>query len=100
MIITGGVNVYPAEIENVLDDHPQVAEVAVFGIPDDEWGEAVCAVIVCTDNLNEKELIKFAKERLSGPKVPKKVFIRSDLPKTGSGKVLKRELKQWVQENS
>ena len=62
--------------------------VIFFGMPDVE------------SQVNEKELINFAKERLSGPKVPKKVFIRSNLPKTGSGKVLKRELKQWVQETS
>ena len=59
----------------------------------------VCAVVVCVIRFDTEELIEFAKERLSGPKVPKKVFFRPDLPKTGSGKVLKRNLKQWVQEN-
>ena len=96
MIITGGVNVYPAEIENVLDDHPQVAEVAVLGIPDEEWGEAVCAIIVPLEGLEEINIIEFARNRLSGPKVPKQIFFYPELPKTGSGKVLKRDLREQI----
>ena len=96
MIITGGVNVYPAEVENVLDAHPQVAEVAVIGVPDEEWGEAVCAVAVAVGALDTDDLITFAAERLSGPKRPKRVVLVDELPKTGTGKVLKRELRTQI----
>jgi fatty-acyl-CoA synthase/long-chain acyl-CoA synthetase len=99
MIITGGVNVYPAEIENVLDDHPQIAEVAVFGIPDEEWGEAVCAIIVPLEGLEENNITEFARNRLSGPKVPKQIFFYPELPKTGSGKVLKRDIREQILKN-
>ncbi|MDG1846320.1 MAG: class I adenylate-forming enzyme family protein [Acidimicrobiales bacterium] len=92
MIITGGVNVYPAEIENVLDDHPAVHEVAVLASPDEEWGEAVSAVVVLNQECTAIELIDFARQRLSGPKTPKQIIFVNELPKTGSGKVLKREL--------
>ena len=96
MIITGGVNVYPAEIENILDDHVNIAEVAVFGIPDEEWGEAVCAVVVPKEEFMVDDVIDFARNRLSGPKVPKRIFFYPELPKTGSGKVLKRNLREQI----
>ena len=96
MIITGGVNVYPAEIENVLDEHPQVHEVAVVGVADEEWGEAVCAIVVRNGECSAEDLIEFAREHLSGPKTPKVVLFVDELPKTGSGKVLKRELRDQV----
>lgn len=96
MIITGGVNVYPAEVENVLDAHPDVHEVAVIGIPDDEWGEAVCAVAVPDGSLDPAALLAFAAERLSGPKRPKRVVVVDELPKTGTGKVLKRALRETL----
>ncbi len=99
MIITGGVNVYPAEVENILDDHPHVAEVAVLGIPDEEWGEAVCAVVVPLEELKEVDITEFARNRLSGPKVPKRIFFYPVLPKTGSGKVLKRDLREQILKN-
>ena len=97
MIITGGVNVYPAEIENVLDEHPLVHEVAVVGISDEEWGEVVSAVVVLNGECTTSELIDFARQRLSGPKTPKVIFFMDELPKTGSGKVLKRELRKQVE---
>ncbi len=96
MIITGGVNVYPAEVENVLDAHPAVAEVAVIGVPDEEWGEAVCAVAVPNGDLDPDDLLRFAADKLSGPKRPKQVILVDDLPKTGTGKVLKRELRAQI----
>ena len=97
MIITGGVNVYPAEVENVLDAHPEVAEVAVIGIPDGEWGEAVCAVVVPrSDAFDADDLQTFATEHLSGPKRPKRVVTMTELPKTGTGKVLKRDLRTHI----
>lgn len=78
MIITGGVNVYPAEVENVLDAHPDVAEVAVLGLPDEEWGEMVCAVVVAGESAAATladDITLWARERLSGPKTPKRVVI-------------------------
>jgi fatty-acyl-CoA synthase/long-chain acyl-CoA synthetase len=93
MIITGGVNVYPAEIENVLDHHPAVREVAVLGLPDEEWGEAVCAVVVVDREVDPDELIAYARERLSGAKTPKRVVFVDEMPATATGKPLKRELR-------
>lgn len=93
MIITGGVNVYPAEVENVLDAHPDVAEVAVLGLPDEEWGELVCAVAVPAGDLDPASLQRHAHEHLSGPKCPKRIVLVDELPKTGTGKVLKRQLR-------
>lgn len=94
MIITGGVNVYPAEVEEVLHRHPQVAEVAVVGVPDEEWGERVRAFVVPREGgLDEAELIAWAKRHLAGPKVPRDVRVLDELPKNPTGKVLKRELR-------
>lgn len=93
MILTGGVNVYPAEVENVLDAHPAIAEVAVLGMPDEEWGEAVCAVVVAAGPITADEVIAYARAHLSGPKCPKRVVLVDELPKTGTGKVLKRQIR-------
>lgn len=95
VIISGGANVYPAEVENVLDRHPAVLEVAVVGVPDEEWGEAVCAFVVAREGVaaSAAELIEFGRESLAGYKTPKRVVFVDDLPRTGSGKVLKRELR-------
>jgi long-chain acyl-CoA synthetase len=96
MIITGGENVYPTEVENVLAAHPAVAEVAVFGIPSERWGEEVRAAIVlragCT--AGEAELLAFCRERIGGYKVPKAIDFRTEsLPMTGPGKVAKNLLR-------
>jgi fatty-acyl-CoA synthase/long-chain acyl-CoA synthetase len=96
MIITGGMNVYPAEIESALDQHPGIYDVAVLGIPSEEWGESVHAVVVRAvdaPNLTEADIIAFAREHLAGYKIPRSVSFMDDLPRTGSGKVLKRELR-------
>lgn len=100
MIISGGVNVYPAEVEAVLEQHPQVDEVAVVGVPDAEWGERVTAVIVPTSGAPrdalENELKSWCKERLMGPKVPRAFVLLPQgqpLPRNMTGKVLKRELR-------
>ena len=96
MIISGGMNVYPAEIEAVLERHPGVLEAAVFGIPDEEWGERVHAVVVARPGhaLSTEELTAFAREYLAGYKVPRSIDFVAELPHTGSGKVLKRELRE------
>jgi fatty-acyl-CoA synthase len=95
MVISGGVNVYPAEVEGVLEQHPDVAEVAVIGVPDNEWGERVRAFIVKKNgsNLDEGMLKTFARERLAGPKVPRDYVFLEHLPRNPTGKVLKRELR-------
>jgi acyl-CoA synthetase (AMP-forming)/AMP-acid ligase II len=95
MIITGGMNVYPAEIESVLEQHPEIYDVAVFGIPSDEWGEAVHATVVRTPGsaLTSEEVTAFARPHLAGYKVPRSVDFTAELPRTGSGKLLKRELR-------
>jgi acyl-CoA synthetase (AMP-forming)/AMP-acid ligase II len=99
VIISGGANVYPAEVENVLDEHAAIRDVAVVGEPDAEWGEAVCAWVVLQPDMgaSEEELIAYARERLAGYKTPKRVRFIADLPRTGSGKVLKRELRELAQ---
>jgi len=96
MIISGGMNIYPAEIEAALERHPAVQEVAVFGIPSDDWGEAVHAVVVprAGQVLAVDELTTFARKHLAGYKVPRSVSFADDLPKTGSGKLLKRSLRE------
>jgi len=99
MIISGGMNIYPAEIEAALDACPGVYEVAVFGIPDEDWGERVHAVVVpARADLVPAEVETFARAHLAGYKVPRSVSFTDELPKTGSGKVLKRELRApyWV----
>ena len=92
MIISGGVNIYPAEIEQVLIDHPAVADVAVFGIPDDEWGEQVKAAVELQDGYEpstelEADLLLFARERLAGFKVPRSVDFEDELPRHPTGKL-------------
>ncbi|MEI6375476.1 MAG: hypothetical protein WCP26_16975, partial [Actinomycetes bacterium] len=95
MIRTGGENVYPAEIEMVLSDHPAVSDIAVIGVPDQRFEEAVCAVVVVKPGheLTEDEFRAYARSRLAGFKVPKYVRIVTDLPRTASGKVQKFHLR-------
>jgi len=98
MIITGGMNVYPAEVEAALEEHPDVYEVAVFGIPDDEWGERVHAAVVARPGspvaeTGPQSLAAFARRRLASYKVPRSWSLLDELPRTGSGKVLKRQLR-------
>lgn len=96
IIITGGFNVYPAEVEQVVMAHPAVKDCAVIGIPDDKWGEAVTAVIECKDGqeLAVEELIAFCRQRLSGVKTPKRVVVVDSLPRSPVGKVLRRAVRQ------
>jgi fatty-acyl-CoA synthase/long-chain acyl-CoA synthetase len=95
MIISGGMNIYPAEIEAALEAHPDIYEAAVFGIPSEEWGESVHAVVVARpgSSLSEADVVAFAREHLARYKIPRSVSFQDELPKTGSGKILKRELR-------
>jgi long-chain acyl-CoA synthetase len=95
MIVSGGENVYPAEVENALAKHPGVADVAVIGVPDPLWGEAVKAVVVRAPDhdVTGVELIAFAREHLGGYKLPKSVDFTDALPRNPSGKLLKREIR-------
>ena len=94
MIISGGENVYPAEVESAIYGHPAIAEVAVIGIPDDKSGEVVKVYVVKKDQaLTEKEVIEHCKKNLTGYKVPKFVEFRAELPKTNVGKILRRALR-------
>lgn len=96
MIITGGENVYPKEVENVLYRHPAVAEVAVIGIPDEYWGERVHAVIILNRGREtmEKEIIDFCKQHIASYKAPKSIDFVDSLPMSPQGKILKRELRK------
>lgn len=95
MIVSGGENVYPAEVENVLYDHAAVAEVAVIGVPDERWGETVKAIVVVKPeaSTDAAELISFARTRLAKYKCPTSVDFVAMLPRNASGKVLKKELR-------
>jgi long-chain acyl-CoA synthetase len=94
MIVSGGENVYPIEVEEVLAQHPAVGDVAVIGTPHERWGEAVTALVVPRDDsIDENELVAFARERLAGYKLPRTIEVVDELPRTPSGKVLKRELR-------
>ncbi|MFY9887532.1 MAG: AMP-binding protein [Streptosporangiaceae bacterium] len=95
MIISGGMNIYPAEIEAALEQHPAIYDVAVFGIPSEEWGEIVHATVVLApgSELTGDQIKTFGKEHLAGYKVPRSVDFVDELPRTGSGKILKRQLR-------
>lgn len=99
MIISGGENIFPQEIENVLRSHPDIAETAVLGIRDDYWGEAVhaCVVLKQENSLSEQQIQDYCRGKIAGYKIPKKVHIYKDLPRTATGKVTKAELVKWIE---
>jgi acyl-CoA synthetase (AMP-forming)/AMP-acid ligase II len=96
MIKTGGLNVYPAEVEMVIAAFPNVAEVAVVGIADEQWGEKVIACVIVDGALDQEELLGYCKQQLAGYKVPKEVAVLTDFPRGPTGKILKRELRELV----
>ena len=96
MIITGGENVYSVEVESVISTHPAVFEVAVIGVPDARWGEAIKAIVVLRPNAqaSEEDIISFCRNKIAGYKIPKSIEFSSEaLPKTGPGKIAKRQLR-------
>jgi fatty-acyl-CoA synthase len=100
MFISGGENVYPAEVENVIYEHPAVAEVAVIGVPHSKWQEVGKAVVVVQEDhtLTEVEIIEFCQSKLAKYKIPKSAAFVDVLPRTAAGKVLKRELREQFPE--
>jgi len=96
MIVSGGENVYPAEVENVLMSHPGIADVAVIGIPHEKWGETALAIVVRAPDteVTEQEIISFSHERLAKFKCPTQVAWIDVLPRNPSGKVLKKDLRE------
>ncbi len=96
MIVSGGENIYPAEVENAIFGHPAVADVAVIGVPDEKWGEAVKAIVVKNPDMDvtPAEIIAYARERIAGYKLPKSVDFIGTLPRNPSGKILRRELRE------
>jgi len=96
MIVSGGENIYPREVEEVLARHPAVREVAVFGVPDPQWGEAIKAVVVLREGVSVEadELIAFCKDHIASYKKPKSIDFVDELPKSNYGKLLKRELRE------
>jgi fatty-acyl-CoA synthase len=96
MIVSGGENIYPAEVENAIFGHPAVANVAVIGVPDDKWGEAVKAMVVLKPGATAtaQDIIGWARERIAGYKLPKSVDFIQALPRNPSGKILRRELRE------
>lgn len=96
MIISGGENIYPAEVENALYSHPSIDDVAVIGVPDSKWGEAVKAFVVVKHGaeVNHEEVIEFTKTQIASYKCPKTIEVIDELPRNPSGKILRRELRQ------
>jgi acyl-CoA synthetase (AMP-forming)/AMP-acid ligase II len=95
MIVTGAENVYPAEVENALFGHPAIADVAVIGVPDPRWGEAVKAIVVLKQGFaaTADDIIAYARQRIAGFKLPKSIDFVAALPRNPTGKVLRRELR-------
>ena len=97
MIVSGGENVYPAEVESAIFGHESISDVAVIGIPDEKWGEAVHAIIRLKENtsIDEKEVMEHCHKNIAGFKCPKSVSFREDpMPVSGAGKILKTELRK------
>lgn len=105
MIITGGENVFPSEIEQLVASHPKVKEVGVVGVPDRKWGEAIKAVVVPVEGVEpskelEQELIEHCRGKIASYKRPKSVdFIKAeDMPRTATGKIVRRGIREWYKE--
>ena len=96
VIISGAENIYPAEIEDAVHAHPAVADVAVIGVPDEKWGEAVKAIVVLHPgaSLDAESLIAFIRTRIAAFKAPKSVDFTQTLPRNAAGKILRRELRE------
>lgn len=98
LIISGGENIYPAQIEEVLLSHPAVVEAGVVGMADESWGQVPAAFVVKSGDVTEEEILRFCEEKLAKYKVPKKACFLEELPRNASKKLLRRELRQLVEE--
>ena len=100
MINSGGENVYPVEVEAVLREHPAVADCAVYGVPDETWGEMVCAAIELRPDVvvEPKSVIDFVRHQIAGYKCPKRLHVVDALPRTASGKVQRAKVRQSAME--
>jgi acyl-CoA synthetase (AMP-forming)/AMP-acid ligase II len=96
MIISGGENIYPAEIERVLAEHPSIQDVAVIGVPDERWGEVPKAVVVARPGaaIDTPEVLAWCRERIAGFKCPKTIDVLAELPRNPTGKILKKDLRK------
>jgi acyl-CoA synthetase (AMP-forming)/AMP-acid ligase II len=94
MLISGGYNVYPREVEDVLMGYPGVSEAAVVGLPDEKWGDRVVAVVAGQPGLDAEEIMTFARDKLSGVKRPKSIWVWDELPKSGANKILRRTVRE------
>jgi acyl-CoA synthetase (AMP-forming)/AMP-acid ligase II len=96
MIISGGENIYPAEIERVLAEHPSIQDVAVIGVPDERWGEVPKAVVVARPGatMDAQEVLAWCRERIAGFKCPKTIDVLPELPRNPTGKILKKDLRK------
>ena len=97
MVISGGENVFPRELEDALIGHPAITDVVVVGIPDDDWGHCLAAYVVVKDgeSLDEDEVVAYAKERVARFAVPRRLQFLDELPRNPTGKVMKRELPEF-----
>src|SRR5690606_23101144 len=96
MVISGGINIFTTEIEEIILSHPEVIEVAVVGLPDEKWGEVLSAYIVSSnESLSPEEIKSYCEGKVSGYKKPKHVTFVESLPRTAAGKILKRELRDY-----
>ena len=96
MIISGGENIYPAEIERVLAEHPALQDVAVIGVPDERWGEVPKAVVVAAPGakVDADEVLAWCRERIAAFKCPKTIDVVAELPRNPTGKILKKDLRK------
>ncbi|OHX49066.1 o-succinylbenzoate--CoA ligase [Cytobacillus oceanisediminis] len=99
LIISGGENIYPAEVEGVLVSHAQISDAGVIGMKDDVWGEVPVAFIAGDENLDEKEVMKYCFEKLAKYKAPKKIIIINEIPRNASKKILRRKLRELLEES-
>ena len=100
MIVSGGENVFPREVEDLLSDHPKIDEAAVVGVDDDDWGQRLAAFVVAKDGLGEDEVKKYVKENLAKYKVPRDVEFLDELPRNATGKVVKKDLVKDEEDDS
>jgi fatty-acyl-CoA synthase len=100
MIVSGGENVFPQEVEDLLSGHDKIAEAAVFGVDDEKFGQRLKAVVVKNGEIGEDEIKKYVKSNLAGYKVPRDVEFIDELPRNATGKVLKRELRAAKEEET